>query len=491
MVVVLNSDCRVEPGWDVALYEAASDGRRVAFPFTDHCDGLGFTRPDQGGTAGWCFMLTKELYDEVGVFDEWFNPAFGEDTDYWHRAWEMGVELSPVPAARVVHARRTTANMDPRVDMLLQGHRYKYGWKHGVDPHRAPPYYERDIVDYQGSYRVPRRSRRKPAGPATRLRHRPEQDGNLLVARRVDDARATRASTGVGRRSVSSWRWPSRPGSRSCHASMLASMRSPTSRCSRSTSTCSTASTRAAASCSPSGRSTTGSTADAVTSRTTSVARRPVSTPGVPRGGRAAGARNGRSTCERVRSLFAGRDDFLELDLATDRGLGAVCSSSALPYPGGTVPVAANSTDLAERGPFMRLILHIGMSKTGTSTLQATLNANAQLLAASGVLYPKPKFGKVNHNYLTTLVHPMEKIQREFTSGGHDFESIRARGSEFWQDLQRQVKRSKADIVVLSGEYIYGLGDRCSTRCVACSSSSRTTSTSSATCVIRPRTTCR
>ncbi len=135
----------------------------MAFPFTDHCDGLGFTPPDQGGTAGWCFMLTKELYDEVGVFDEWFNPAFGEDTDYWHRAWEMGVELSPVPAARVVHARRTTANMDPRADMLLQGHRYKYGWKHGVDPHRAPPYYERDIVDYQGSYRV--RDEARPARP--------------------------------------------------------------------------------------------------------------------------------------------------------------------------------------------------------------------------------------------------------------------------------------------------------------------------------------
>jgi glycosyltransferase involved in cell wall biosynthesis len=155
VVVVMNSDCMVEPGWDVALYEACADDRRVAFPYTDHCDGLGFTTPDQGGTAGWCFMFSKSLYHEVGVFDEWFNPAFCEDTDYWHRAWQMGIELSPVPAAHVVHARRTTASTDSRVDMLLQGHRYKYGWKHGVDPHRAPPYYNREIVDYVGSYRVP------------------------------------------------------------------------------------------------------------------------------------------------------------------------------------------------------------------------------------------------------------------------------------------------------------------------------------------------
>jgi GT2 family glycosyltransferase len=155
VVAVLNSDCRVEPGWDEALYEAVTDGRRVAFPYTDHCDGLGFTSPDQGGTAGWCFVLTKAVYEEVGAFDEWFNPAFCEDTDYWHRAWQLGIELSPVPAAHVVHARRTTANTDPNVDWLLQAHRFKYGWKHGVDPLRAPPYYNREIVEYKGAAAPP------------------------------------------------------------------------------------------------------------------------------------------------------------------------------------------------------------------------------------------------------------------------------------------------------------------------------------------------
>ncbi|MET0903205.1 MAG: glycosyltransferase [Acidimicrobiales bacterium] len=163
MVVVMNSDCRVEPGWDVALFEAASNGRRVAFPFTDHCDGRGSTQPDQGGTAGWCFMLSRAIYDEVGPFDEWFSPAFCEDTDYWHRAWDLGIELSPVPAARVVHARRTTSAGDDH-EMLLQAHRYKYGWKHGVDPHRAPPYYNREVVDYVGTFRVPD-PRHRPGRP--------------------------------------------------------------------------------------------------------------------------------------------------------------------------------------------------------------------------------------------------------------------------------------------------------------------------------------
>jgi hypothetical protein len=158
VVVVLNSDCRVEPGWDQALYEAVHNGRRIAFPYTDHCDGLGFVQPDQAGTAGWCFMLTRDLYDEIGPFDEWFSPAFCEDTDYWHRAWEQGVELSPVPAAHVVHARRTSSQ--DRSDLLLQAHRFKYGWKHNVDPLRAPPYYNREIVEYVGATRAPGRDER-------------------------------------------------------------------------------------------------------------------------------------------------------------------------------------------------------------------------------------------------------------------------------------------------------------------------------------------
>ena len=148
VVAVLNSDCWVEPGWDEALHEAVTTGRRIAFPYTDHCDGRGFRRPDQAGTAGWCFMLTRETFEEVGTFDERFSPAYVEDTDYWHRAWELGIELSPVPAARVTHARRTSA--DRRADWLLTAHRYLYGWKHGVEPMRPPPYYNREVVEYGG-----------------------------------------------------------------------------------------------------------------------------------------------------------------------------------------------------------------------------------------------------------------------------------------------------------------------------------------------------
>ena len=40
-----------------------------------------------------------------------------------------------------------------------------------------------------------------------------------------------------------------------------------------------------------------------------------------------------------VRDYFAGRDDFLEIDLATDPGVAAVVRPARRAVPGGTVPV--------------------------------------------------------------------------------------------------------------------------------------------------------
>ena len=207
MVVVLNSDCRVEPGWDVALYEAASDGRRVAFPYTDHCDGQGFTSPDQGGTAGWCFMLshgrstTRSACSTSGSTP---RSARTPTTGTAPGRWASSSRRSP-PRTSCTRGARPRAPT-PAVDMLLQGHRYKYGWKHGVDPHRAPPYYNREIVDYVGSYRVPDRTGGPRSGPAARLRHRAQQDGHHVAARGAHASSATTASTGAARRCAGSSR---------------------------------------------------------------------------------------------------------------------------------------------------------------------------------------------------------------------------------------------------------------------------------------------
>ena len=216
MVVVLNSDCRVEPGWDDALYEAASDGRRVAFPYTDHCDGQGFTSPDQGGTAGWCFMMRRGLYDEIGVFDEWFNPAYCEDTDYWHRAWQAGVDLAPVPAARAsctragrrrsTDARGRAPAPGPPLQVRLEARRRPAPRAAVLRPrHRRV----RRLLPRPGARPGPR------PRPAADLRHRPQQDGDDVTARGVRRSSATTASTGADRRCGASSRSHS-PRARRC-----------------------------------------------------------------------------------------------------------------------------------------------------------------------------------------------------------------------------------------------------------------------------------
>ena len=146
----LNNDVEVTPGWEVALCEAALDGRRIAFPYTDQGDGIP-RRADTAGVAGWCFAIRASLAREIGRFDETFSPAFYEDTDWLYRAWLQGIELSPVPGAVVKHQRRTTASYLPNMDLLFKAHRLKYAWKWRLDPSEAPPFYARTIRDYVSS----------------------------------------------------------------------------------------------------------------------------------------------------------------------------------------------------------------------------------------------------------------------------------------------------------------------------------------------------
>lgn len=144
----LNNDVEITPGWDQALCQAALDGRRIAFPYTDQGDGLGPRRADTAGVAGWCFAVSASLAREIGPFDEGFSPAFYEETDWLHRAWLQEIELSPVPGAVVKHQRRTTASHLRRMDLLFLAHRLKYAWKWDLDPNAPPPFYARAIRDY-------------------------------------------------------------------------------------------------------------------------------------------------------------------------------------------------------------------------------------------------------------------------------------------------------------------------------------------------------
>ncbi len=145
----LNNDCEVTPGWDTALVACAKAGH-VAFPFTDEGDGPAMSF---GNVTGWCFVMTDETFQKVGPFDESFVPAQYEDTDWFHRAHDLGIPLTPVPAAVVKHRRKITTGAAwgaERYDWLHLANRFRYGWKHNVNPIEPPPFYSRAVTPWEG-----------------------------------------------------------------------------------------------------------------------------------------------------------------------------------------------------------------------------------------------------------------------------------------------------------------------------------------------------
>ena len=261
----------------------------------------------------------------VGPFDEWFSPAFCEDTDYWHRAWELGIELSPVPAARVVHARRTSSADDDH-EMLLQAHRYKYGWKHGVDPHRAPPYYNREIIDYVGTSGCPTRAT-VPIGPGSSASASTRRAPRRCTRR--SRSSASRASTGAVRRSAS---WSRRRGTAATRCSSRLDQRFDAFSDIQVLST----SFERLDEQYPGSRFilTVRPVEEWVESRRRHVLANQAATRRrrlprrLPRGRRGGMARrSGNEHVEAVRSYFSGRDDFLEIDLGAEPRWQPLCDA--------------------------------------------------------------------------------------------------------------------------------------------------------------------
>jgi GT2 family glycosyltransferase len=144
----------VEPGWDANLVAVATSGRFIAMPYTNGAKPYGL------GISGWCFVLTTALANEIGRFDETFVPVQYEDTDFFHRAiYDHGVELVNVPSAHVTRASgRQSFQGAPwanRANLLHMANRFRYAWKHNLDPNDVPPFWKTPLRDVEAPVAVP------------------------------------------------------------------------------------------------------------------------------------------------------------------------------------------------------------------------------------------------------------------------------------------------------------------------------------------------
>lgn len=105
----------------------------------------------------------------------------------------------------------------------------------------------------------------------------------------------------------------------------------------------------------------------------------------------------------------------------------------------------------AKQRPDKTIILHIGLHKTGTSSIQATLKHNQELLRERGVLYP----GFLPANHSQFFINAFSERAEHYHANrrqGLDMTAIAEQASEQMDRLGRALTRFGGPTILLSGE---------------------------------------
>ena len=104
----------------------------------------------------------------------------------------------------------------------------------------------------------------------------------------------------------------------------------------------------------------------------------------------------------------------------------------------------------------MKLIVHIGQSKTGTTSIQRYLRKNQEAILRQGFLYPASHLGGPNHAILTVPL--FRKVQRSLVARtGKNYEAALETSYEAWESVARQVRDAQPDTVILSSEFLFNV----------------------------------
>ena len=149
-VVLLNSDTLVTEGWLDKIYSCAYSHSKIAAvsPLSNNatiCSVPEFAKPNEipkGYTIdefakliekiskfrypisptcpGFCIFLKRKIIDEIGLFDEDFSPAYGEEDDFCMRAYESG--YLPVIDDSTFIFHHGKASYDQKTSVLEEKH---------------------------------------------------------------------------------------------------------------------------------------------------------------------------------------------------------------------------------------------------------------------------------------------------------------------------------------------------------------------------------
>ena len=80
-----------------------------------------------------CWMMTGKVVDQLGGFDEIYNPVQFEDIDYCYRARHAGYKILYVPTVEMYHFENVTTGMSPSLNstylIIKNGLTFKKRWQ--------------------------------------------------------------------------------------------------------------------------------------------------------------------------------------------------------------------------------------------------------------------------------------------------------------------------------------------------------------------------
>lgn len=158
LLVLLNNDTEVDPGWLRALVSTAADpnvgivGAKALYPDgrLQHAGGFvgkrgaashyGYQEPDSGQfdqsrevdyVTGASLAITRNALETIGELDEEFSPIYYEDLDWCYRARAAGLRVVYQPQAKLIHHESaTTAAFNYEQMFALNLGRLRFVFKH-------------------------------------------------------------------------------------------------------------------------------------------------------------------------------------------------------------------------------------------------------------------------------------------------------------------------------------------------------------------------
>jgi len=89
-----------------------------------------------------CWMMQRRIVEELGDFDEEFNPVQFEDIDYCYRARSAGYKILYLPTVTMHHFENVTTGMSPSINstylIIKNGMKFKQRWRHMFSKENGP-----------------------------------------------------------------------------------------------------------------------------------------------------------------------------------------------------------------------------------------------------------------------------------------------------------------------------------------------------------------